>query len=569
MRKVLMALLLSVIIFSLNGENKRAEENEPNVLVIYSSKDGEVDEYQRMLDLLIGHFTTDITFKNSQEMTGEDLKGVTHLFYYGQVAEELPASYATLFDEYEGKFIAIGYNTERLGDQFTFIEPMHEQVIDQLSVEEETKNWDMTPEYIIEVQASVESKVLVEGHYRAYKTVYPVMIQNANHYYIAFDNLQGVKKVVIGDLFHDIFEASHEEERRAYIRLEDIHPLVDPKNVKAITTILKEKNIPFMMAVIPVYTNPDTGQQTHFSDSPELLKVLKAAQKNGGSIVLHGYTHQYRGSETGEGFEFWDVENNRPIYAAANETFTLRTAEDFGNDADYDSYLKELEDFETNYIEEKITRGIQELANYGLYPLAFEAPHYTMSQNGYQVVAKYFSTYVGQVQISDMDWEIMDTAPFITTPSFLYGMTLLPETMGYVLPEDPQSIANMMARGEPYEETTDGVLGAFYHPYLGVDQFLALIEEMEALQGISWLHLQDKKGWVQADYVDISTMPGGMKANVQQSKLLFSSSDFPIYHLKRLLPIILWAIAAIGGAAVLAFIGFIFYLSLKRTKKEG
>ena len=30
-----------------------------------------------------------------------------------------------------------------------------------------------------------------------------------------------------------------------------------------------------MLAVIPVYTNPETGKQYHFGDSPKLLKVLK------------------------------------------------------------------------------------------------------------------------------------------------------------------------------------------------------------------------------------------------------------------------------------------------------
>ena len=91
-----------------------------------------------------------------------------------------------------------------------------------------------------------------------------------------------------------------------------------------------------------------------------------------------------------------------------------------------------MENYEKEYIETKITSGIHELVKYGLYPLAFEAPHYTMSQNGYKILSEHFSTYVGQVQLSDKDWEIMDTALYSTSPTFFNGMQLLPETMGYV-----------------------------------------------------------------------------------------------------------------------------------------
>src|SRR5690625_1875509 len=147
-----------------------------------------------------------------------------------------------------------------------------------------------------------------------------------------------------------------------------------------------------MIAVIPVYTNPITKKRYHFSDSPKLLKTLKFMQENGGSVVLHGYTHQFRGSETGEGFEFWDVEHQMPIYHGPADEVVQRTAEDFEHQADYEAYMDENKKFEREYIESRLTRGVQELANYKIYPLAFEAPHYTMSQHGYDVVSDMFST---------------------------------------------------------------------------------------------------------------------------------------------------------------------------------
>src|SRR5690625_3402171 len=288
-----------------------------------------------------------------------------------------------------------------------------------------------------------------------------------------------------------------------------------------------------MVAVIPIYTNESTGERTTFADSPELIKVLKQIQRDGGSIVLHGFTHQFRSSETGEGFEFWDVENNTPIYAPEDADFTLKTEQDFSSQAKYEEYIDELKAYEKEYTVTKINKGIDELAKYGLYPLAFEAPHYTMSQHGYEIVSDYFSTYVGQLQLSDVDWEIMDSTPYITSPTFLHGMQLLPETMSYVRPTDPNSIEKMIARAHTYQLTDDGVLGAFYHPYLGVDRFIDLIEEMEKLPALSWIDLKERDLWVKTDNTHIFTENGDVIAQVDRGKLMFSSKDFPLYHLNR------------------------------------
>ncbi len=99
-----------------------------------------------------------------------------------------------------------------------------------------------------------------------------------------------------------------------------------------------------------------------------------------------------------------------------------------------------------------------------------------MSLNGYKVVSEYFSTYVGQVQVSDKDWKIMRTSPFLTNPTFLNGMTLLPETIGYVDPNDSQAIEKMMEAAQNQLVVRDGFISGFYHPYLGVDKFEKLIK---------------------------------------------------------------------------------------------
>lgn len=541
------------------------EKDEPKVLVIYTTMNGEINDELRYLDLLLGHFTSNIRFISSEDVQQNDLEAVTHLFYYGHIAAELPATFFMLFDDFEGTFVAIGYNFYSLGDHFSFIEQKHEVMIDQISIAGTDNQLNIFESMIVHIEPTDDSETIITGRLKDERVDYPVMIRNENHYYYAFDSFDSTNALLFAEVLHDIFQVEHEGKYTGYLRLEDVHPMVDPEPLSEIAAILKEKDIPYMVAVIPIYTNESTGKQMTFADSPELLKVLKQIQKDGGSIVLHGYTHQFRSSETGEGFEFWDVENNTPIYAPGDKDFTLLTEQDFSSRDEYEDYINQLKAFEREYIETKINKGIEELAKYGLYPLAFEAPHYTMSQHGYQILANNFSTYVGQVQLSDQDWEIMDTSPYITSPTFLHGMELLPETMGYVLPEDSNSVKKMIENAERMSLIRDGMFAAFYHPYLGAERFKGLLTELEKLPNVSWIDLKERDIWVKGENVAIHAENSEIIADINYFKVMFSSLDAPLYYLGQFVSYVSWWFILIGNVAVCSFI--VFSIRLKRRYK--
>lgn len=528
-------------------------DEDVDVLVVYSSLGNEMDEHVRLLDMLVSHFTTKVSFKPPKDVVEEDVKKATHLIYYGQVEENLSPSFLSLLASFSGRMLAIGYNVEQLQDHYSFLKPVAQELIDRLYlVGQQEEGISFPANLVIHVELDSSAEVIMEGSYMDKR--YPFFIRHGHHYYFASYDISPPKSIFLGEALHHVFDNQHEAIHPGYIRLEDIHPLVDPDNMLQIAKILKEKQIPYMIAVIPVYTNPETGKQYHFSDSPQLLKVLKYMQENGGSIVLHGYTHQFRSSETGEGFEFWDVEYNLPIYHEPDSPFVLKTRKDFASDDLYEQYLQGLKAFEREYIKSRVTRGIQELVNYGLYPLAFEAPHYTMSQHGYQVVAEHFSTYVGQLQLSDKNWEIMTTAPYITYPTFLDGMVLLPETLGYVRPEDPASIEKMVKKAYEYQLTRDGMVAGFYHPYLGVEPFVELLNELEKIPNVSWIDLKQLDNLVQAEHVRIETKQGEIKATVERGRLLMSSNDFLNYHLLNLSQKLLWMVAFFALVGALLFI---------------
>ena len=96
--------------------------------------------------------------------------------------------------------------------------------------------------------------------------------------------------------------------------------------------------MPYMITVIPVYKDPDTGKIIHLKDKPELVDLLRSMQDDGAAIIMHGYTHQFYDSETGEGFEFWDVKTDQPIRQPKHEK--PKTKDDFPNIEAYNQYVK-------------------------------------------------------------------------------------------------------------------------------------------------------------------------------------------------------------------------------------
>src|SRR5699024_8289347 len=278
---------------------------------------------------------------------------------------------------------------EQLGEKYSFLQVREEKTItkiDYLGNKEKART--INPSIVFETTLDEEAEVLVQGD--GEEGILPLIMRNDENYYLAADSFDRPYSAYFSQALNTFFDIETMDKMPAYIRLEDVHPLSDPKRLMAAAEELARRDIPYMIAVIPVYTDPDSGRRYHFEDQREVLKVLKYMQDNGGSVVLHGYTHQFRGAETGEGFEFWDVENQMPIYHGPEEEVVQLSVDDFESQEKYEAHQSANEEYERRYIENRLTRGVQELANYGLYPLAFEAPHYTMSQNGYQVASNIF-----------------------------------------------------------------------------------------------------------------------------------------------------------------------------------
>lgn len=464
--------------------------DEHKVVVIYTNESGQVDAEVRLLDLLLGQFTSDIKIFSDREVDATAVEESTHLVYFGMERKTIPPETAKLIQEYKKPLFVIGENLEQLGARVWFFSTDTDIVLAGVAKPGLPIAPLDNPSFLASHIELAYGEVLLEGWTEEGRS-YPVLVRFDETYYLALSFLGNEFYNYVGEGLFNFFGETPPTSHHAYIRLEDIHPASEPHLIKEVGEYLASKGIPFTLIVIPVYINPETYEEIRLKEKPELVKVLRDLQRRGGSVVLHGYTHQYRLSETGEGFEFWNVENNTPIYAPADEPFTLKSRSEFATEQEYEEYMNGLLEFEKEYITTRIEKGIEELNELGLTPLAFEAPHYTMSQQGYRIVADYFDYIFGQIQLSDEDWEFMSASPYISRPSFLHGLTLIPENVGYYDITSPTPLMDMLKKIEAMRPVQGSMLGMFYHPYLGKEYLMPIIEHLESFPGLQWFDLKD------------------------------------------------------------------------------
>ncbi|PEL95325.1 hypothetical protein CN604_26495 [Bacillus wiedmannii] len=522
--------------------------SKPKVLVLYSTQDDKITNNIQILNTQLGHFTNDITtksLKKANEITNSS--SYTHIVYIGEQKEEFPIETKQLLENFSGPILVLGQNVEQLSHRFSFITLKADDIrVNKIEYPSHKLKNTLEEERLIQ---SFDTNGTVLANAVSSNSKNPLIVQHETSYYVATPHLFDWMSHYVGEMLFSYFGQKPTTNKvEAYLRLEDVHPAADTNQLKEIAELLKEKKIPYMITVIPVYTDPDTGKTLHLKDKPELVDLLRSMQDDGAAIIMHGYTHQFYDSETGEGFEFWDVKTDQPIRQPKHEK--PKTKDDFPNVEAYNAYVKKGEEFEEKYTTDHIEKGIQELVNAKLYPVAFEAPHYTMSQKGYEILSRYFSTYVGQLQLSDTTWKSMHSPAYRSTPSFLHGMKLMPETVGFIEEDKPQAIAKMKANAVSVAKLSDGVIGAFYHPYLGVKPLKEVLKDLESIPNIEWIDLQKETNEVKMKDIHITTNKDGIHVEKPTS-----ASDVMDY------------IKQYGFFLILGFFVIVFLLLLRRGKK--
>lgn len=553
MKKLIYLLVFVLCISDLNIVNAEAPKNK-HILIIYS-KDEPKDTVQvRILDSLLGHFSNNITIIEDNKLDTINKSTFNYIFYINLTAKKLSPEVGSFVDDFKGSVFIIGGSIEQSSKRFNFIKTNGETLINSVTLLSNHLEMPCSEDRIIvNINPDTSAELLLLGRKKEGGNI-PLLVKKNQSYYLGAESLFNPIGKALGEILFSFFNQPSEKQLHKYLRLEDVNPKADYEVLMKIAKYLKNKQIPYMISLIPVYLNPKTGEEVHLSDSPQLVKTLQYMQNNGASIILHGYRHQYSNEETGEGFEFWDVKQNRPIMQEQSQLAKVR--DDFSTEQKYQSYLIKGKAYEKKYITEAIQSGVQELVTHKLYPLAFEAPHYSMSQMGYKILSKHFSTYIGQVQLTDQTWEGVYAPIYDSTPHFLYGMKLLPETVGYVVDGDKNSIKNIRSTALYNKEFSDAYISGYYHPYLGISNLKKLVNIMESVPNAEWLDLKNSENHVSIPKITLTSSHG--KVIVKKS---FISSDYERnYILKK---IVLWI-----GVFLLLLCLIVYKIVSKKMRKK-
>jgi uncharacterized protein YdaL len=476
---LMLALTLSVLnAFSQNGNNAK------KVLVVFegnndlsSSACGE----GRQLATLMGHFSLNTTIKGVNEYKVGEINQYDFIFYLGfHPSNKVPVHFAE--DVLQTSKPVVWINTgflefsrnkkalEKYGFQVTSY--VKKSGFTLVKAQGKTYTKGVEDINLISIKNPVKAKVLAIAASQKGKNQSPYFVNSGNLWYFSDSPFQTSTEtdryLYFCDWLHDLFHINHAENHRAIIRIEDVTPVDNPDKLRNIADILSERGIPFLVGVVPFYVNPSEDRRVSLSDKPEIVDALKYMVQNGGTLVMHGVTHQYRGISTDD-FEFWDGTAKAPI-----------------------------EEENADEISKKIEMGIDEFMKNGLYPLLWETPHYTASLLTYKTVAKYFSASIEQ-KLSIEKFEFGQSFPYIIEKD-LYGQKIYPENLGYVplnsnIDTSRKSVQNLINNARYILNVRDGIACCFFHSFLNLQLLKQLADGISSL-GYHWMDLSQEKLWV-------------------------------------------------------------------------
>ncbi len=239
--------------------------------------------------------------------------------------------------------------------------------------------------------------------------------------------------------------------KHAMLRLEDVGlggQYDTPEGLgklRAVMDYIESEKVPFHVAVISrsMSVQEDGAWQEKGIDDPDpdplvraFIRILQEAQRSGGLLGMHGYSHQY-GDEARS-----DYGQNSGI----GSEFKVR-----GASATHES----------SYAAERITASLAAFAKNGLVPAFWESPHYRNTREQEKV----FRSYIGIMYQPDLfslrsfqDLTAYDSVNRYGQDSL--GSVYVPAPYKYV--SDEASVDRLLKRAD----NDDALASMYYHPFL-------------------------------------------------------------------------------------------------------
>lgn len=471
-------LPITLLFFTLTSVLR--SQQTTSVLIIYEGKK-ELSNLAigdaRQCATLLGHFRTNVTVKSEAEYNAGEVQSFDVGFYIGYSLQCTPSS-AVMKDVYERTktFVwiysgAIAFNAKYpFAHRFGF-EPL---TIDTASgfesVHRGSSVFTKEEPNITVTRITDASRCSTMATAASKKSIIPYILRSKTFWFVTDLPFalatESDRYLLFADMLHDILGEQHETSHRALIRIEDVHPFEDPDRLRAVANILSSENVPFLIALVPFYVDPSNGIHVSLSDKPDFVDAIRYMVRHGGSVILHGSTHQYKGV-TAADYEFWDAgkDQGHPIRGESIE-----------------------------YIRKKIFMALEECIRNGIYPISWETPHYTGSQITYDAVATIFSSAIEQrMAINDPDYS--QFFPYIIERD-LHGQKLYPENLGFIPfdPEDPQlsidQVTELLRHAQTNLAVRDGFASCFYHSFVPLENLVRLVQGIKS-QGYTYIDLKE------------------------------------------------------------------------------
>ena len=466
----------------------------------------------RELCNLLGHFKTLVSIRGANQYLPHELNNYDVIFYIGYKPGRKP-SHDFVNDVWHTKKTVVWINGglsaykkyNNIGKRFGFDVTRLDTTGTYNSVKCGNKVFTRGDDdlFLIDVLNKAKVNVIATASSDSTLRETPYIVKSGNLYYVAdmpfMDVTQSDRYLLFADLLHEMIGENHPESHNAIVRIEDVTPVRDPQNLRAIADILSSRHIPFLIGVVPFYVNPAEGKRISLSDRPELVQALKYCVENGATIVLHGVTHQYKGV-SGIDFEFWNGDTGKPI-----------TNED------------------PNLTATKIETGINECISNGIYPLIWETPHYTASISDYKIFSKYFSTSIDRMMLNE-DYKYGQFFPYVINKD-IYGQKIFPEDLGYIpllekRDSTEQYVRQMMNNARALYNVRDGYASFFFHPFLNPDYLKEIIDGISRL-GFTFVDLGQQPNWVRTK--EIVILSGSQKYSMNLDHCIL----YEVYYKKN------------------------------------
>ncbi|MBN2102875.1 DUF2334 domain-containing protein [bacterium] len=411
----------------------------------------------RQLEVLLRHFRTDTELRPLENsFSPSDLSGTDCIFYVGnEYRASLPERFIQAAAGFDGTVCWINENIHALKDAGLSGLGFHYQGYDdttryEIVYQGTSFNKDNNSLHLIDVDRPDRCHIMASA--RSGEKEVPYIVRSGLFWYVADlpSNYmtEGGRHIVFADLLHDILREDHIEKHLALVRIEDVNPTSHPEYLRSIADYLHSQDVPFSVGLTPFYLDPSENTAISISDRPDLTDALHYMVSRGGTVILHGCTHQYRGQSTID-HEFWDGMNNRPLF----------------------------EDSEV-YVEERLEKAINECFKNDIYPLVWETPHYAASQIDYRAINRFFSTCYERRQTVDVLGSDQ-LLPFYI-PARAGKATMIPENLGYVPIDDP-SPETIVLNAQKNLRIRDGFASFFFHPFVPLESLKQIIPGIQDL----------------------------------------------------------------------------------------